>query len=106
MKKLVLPEEIQALIAAANKFYRKPFYRLYKHELPECGAKTRSGRPCRMKAAWDEHRITFKNGRCLVHGGASSGPRTEAGRLRCSAAAKAMWARRRKVQEAARQGQP
>jgi hypothetical protein len=39
---------------------------------PRCGAKTRSGAPCRGAA--------MRNGRCRMHGGPSTGPRTEAGR--------------------------
>ena len=44
-----------------------------------CGAKTRNGTPCQRPA-------NKKNGRCRLHGGASSGPRTESGRARISAA--------------------
>src|SRR5215469_3660052 len=36
-----------------------------------CGAKTRSGRPCRTPA--------MTNGRCRMHGGTSTGPRTAEG---------------------------
>jgi hypothetical protein len=39
---------------------------------PRCGAKTRSGSPCRSAA--------MPNGRCRMHGGPSTGPRTEAGK--------------------------
>ena len=35
---------------------------------PRCGAKTRKGPPCRGPA--------MKNGRCRMHGGKSTGPRT------------------------------
>jgi len=38
---------------------------------PRCGAKTRAGTPCRSAA--------MPNGRCRMHGGKSTGPRTEAG---------------------------
>jgi len=38
---------------------------------PSCGAKTRSGAPCRN--------LPMKNGRCRMHGGASTGPKTAAG---------------------------
>lgn len=57
---------------------------------PRCGAKTRKGRKCRAPA--------MRNGRCRMHGGASTGPRTQEGLARsrrarwkhdyCSAAAK------------------
>jgi hypothetical protein len=39
---------------------------------PRCGAKTRAGTPCRSAA--------MPNGRCRMHGGKSTGPKTEAGR--------------------------
>ncbi len=45
---------------------------------PRCGARTRAGCPCRSPA--------MANGRCRMHGGASTGPRTEAGRARIHAA--------------------
>ena len=38
---------------------------------PACGAKTRSGVPCRA--------LAMRNGRCRMHGGASTGARTAAG---------------------------
>ena len=41
----------------------------------KCGAKTRKGPPCRQPA--------MKNGRCRMHGGKSTGPRTTEGRERC-----------------------
>ncbi len=45
---------------------------------PRCGAKTRKGAPCRSPA--------MPNGRCRMHGGKSTGPKTEAGRKRCGEA--------------------
>ena len=44
-----------------------------------CGAKTRRGNACQRPA-------DKKNGRCRLHGGASTGAKTEAGRARISAA--------------------
>lgn len=44
-----------------------------------CGAKTRKGTACQRPA-------NKKNRRCRVHGGASTGPRTEEGRARISEA--------------------
>ena len=38
---------------------------------PRCGAKTRSGAPCKAPA--------MANGRCRMHGGKSTGPRTSEG---------------------------
>ena len=45
---------------------------------PRCGAKTRAGTPCRAAA--------MPNGRCRMHGGKSTGPRTPEGiqRIRAS----------------------
>lgn len=42
-----------------------------------CGAKTRAGTPCRMKAL-------YRNGRCKLHGGLSTGPKSEEGKARAS----------------------
>jgi hypothetical protein len=45
---------------------------------PRCGARTRSGSPCRSAA--------MPNGRCRMHGGPSTGARTEEGKARIRAA--------------------
>ena len=45
---------------------------------PRCGARTRAGCPCKGPA--------MKNGRCRMHGGASTGPKTPEGRARIAAA--------------------
>jgi hypothetical protein len=45
---------------------------------PCCGARTRNGTPCRVAA--------MKNGRCRMHGGRSTGPRTPEGLERMRAA--------------------
>ena len=42
---------------------------------PRCGARTRAGCACRQPA--------MRNGRCRMHGGLSTGPRTPEGRERC-----------------------
>lgn len=42
--------------------------------LPACGAKTRGGSPCRN--------LPMRNGRCRMHGGASTGAKTAAGLAR------------------------
>ena len=44
-----------------------------------CGAKTRRGTPCQRPA-------NKRNGHCRLHGGASTGPRTEQGRAKIAAA--------------------
>ncbi len=45
---------------------------------PRCGARTRAGCPCRQPA--------MANGRCRLHGGLSTGPRTPEGLARCRGA--------------------
>ena len=58
-----------------------------------CNARTRAGAACR--------RSPMPNGRCPLHGGRSTGPRTEAGRARLSELQKRRWAewrQRRKEQ--------
>ena len=45
---------------------------------PICGAKTRAATPCRN--------MPMRNGRCRMHGGASTGPKTAAGIARQRAA--------------------
>src|SRR5262245_21019477 len=45
---------------------------------PRCGARTRAGCPCRQPA--------MPNGRCRLHGGLSTGPRTAEGRRRARTA--------------------
>jgi len=47
--------------------------RIPKHKRPRCGAKTRKGTPCKAPA------VSGSN-RCRLHGGLSTGPRTEEGR--------------------------
>ena len=56
-----------------------------------CGARTRAGRTCRRRP--------MPNGKCRLHGGASTGPKTAAGRARLSELQKRRWAewRQRRV---------
>ncbi|MGR5430187.1 HGGxSTG domain-containing protein [Vibrio astriarenae] len=44
-------------------------------DLPLCGAKTRGGTPCKRKGS-------KANGRCRLHGGRSTGPKTQEGKLK------------------------
>src|ERR1700751_3463183 len=55
-----------------------------RKDRPRCGAKTRVGRPCRM-------RVEFGKARCRLHGGLSTGPKTEAGRARIAVAQRRRW---------------
>lgn len=49
---------------------------------PRCGARTRQGTPCEALAVWDFENDRPRNGRCRMHGGLSTGPRTEEGKRR------------------------
>ncbi|MCZ6770617.1 MAG: HGGxSTG domain-containing protein [Proteobacteria bacterium] len=49
---------------------------------PLCGARCRVGTPCEAPAVWDSILDRPRNGRCRMHGGASTGPKTLVGRLR------------------------
>ena len=56
---------------------------------PRCGARCRSGRPCVAPAVWLPGASKPRNGRCRMHGGLSTGPRTAEGRARVRAAIQA-----------------
>lgn len=56
-----------------------------KEMRPRCGAKTREGRPCEAPPVWDNRRDMPRNGRCRMHGGLSTGPRTAEGKVRAMA---------------------
>ncbi len=60
----------------------RPRARTLKQDRPRCGAKTRAGAPCRARVVWDDVLYRPRNGRCRMHGGLSTGPRTEEGRRR------------------------
>lgn len=46
----------------------------------KCGAKTRKGTPCQAPPVWNKKTDKARNGRCKLHGGLSTGPKTETGR--------------------------
>ena len=51
-----------------------------KNERPRCGARTRCGAPCQARAVWCVETNQPRNGRCRMHGGLSTGPKTDEGR--------------------------
>jgi len=53
-----------------------------KSERPRCGARCRDGSPCEAPAVWNRRLDRPVNGRCWMHGGLSTGPKTEEGRRR------------------------
>ncbi len=56
---------------------------------PRCGAKCRDGHACVAPAVWLTGAPAPRNGRCRMHGGLSTGPRTPEGRARVAAATRA-----------------
>jgi len=65
-----------------------------KSRRPPCGARTRAGTPCRARCVPGSER-------CRLHGGLSTGPKTQAGRERISEANRRRWEayRAQKTQE-------
>ena len=57
-------------------------YATRKSERPRCGARCRDGHPCQAPAVWDYENDRPCNGRCRMHGGLSTGPKTLEGMLR------------------------
>jgi len=53
-----------------------------KSERPKCGARTRAGGRCKACAVWNPLADKPRNGRCRLHGGLSTGPRTKKGLAR------------------------
>ena len=53
-----------------------------KRERPRCDAKCRDGNPCEAPPVWNKRLVQAVNGRCRMHGGLSTGPKTEEGRRR------------------------
>ena len=81
--------------------------RLTKRMRPRCGAKTRLGSPCQARAVWNKVNDRPVNGRCKLHGGLSTGPKTDEGKRRSAQAArdglKRYWAQRQQRDEASKQ---
>lgn len=67
------------------------FWATPKPERPRCGARCRDGHACRAPAVWDHRRDRPRNGRCRMHGGLSTGPKTPEGRQRIVAANYRRW---------------
>jgi hypothetical protein len=57
---------------------RERFYRLASSQRPFCGAKCRSGQPCKARVCVRSNGTLAR--RCRMHGGTSTGPKTKAGR--------------------------
>jgi hypothetical protein len=59
---------------------------------PRCGARTRAGAPCQAPG-------NGKGGRCKLHGGKSTGPRTHDGRRRISMIQQERWRKYRAARD-------
>lgn len=66
-------------------------------KLAPCGAKTRAGGHCQAKPYRAPGEAMVRNGRCRMHGGLSTGPRTAVGRERCGETGRRNLERRRQV---------
>jgi hypothetical protein len=62
---------------------------------PRCGAKTRQGTPCQAPPVWDHRHDRPRNGRCRLHGGLSTGPKTPEGKRRVRELMRIIHTRRR-----------
>jgi hypothetical protein len=54
-------------------------------------ARSRGGQPCQAPPVLDAETRLPRNGRCKLHGGKSTGPRTPAGRRRIEEAQRKRW---------------
>jgi len=72
---------------------------LWKKNRPVCRAKCRNGRSCKAKVAVDSKTGEQINGRCRMHGGLSTGAKTQEGKDKSREAARrgmlSYWAKKR-----------
>ena len=59
-----------------------------RQKRPLCGARCRDGHACKAKAVVSPKTDKPVNGRCRMHGGLSTGAKTEEGKARCKEAAR------------------
>lgn len=64
------------------RLFDQPNWITLKRFRPKCGAKTRTGLPCKAPVVWDKEHDKPRNGRCRMHGGLSTGARTPEGKRR------------------------
>jgi len=73
----------------------------------EVGCKDTRGSPCQAPAVSNKVNDRPVNGRCKLHGGLSTGPKTQEGKCRSAQAARAglkrYWAQRRQREDASKQ---
>ena len=75
--------EIQRAVWRETMPHKRP-----RRQWSKCGARCRDGHPCRAPPVRDPETGYNRNGRCRMHRGASTGPRTPEGKARVAAAAR------------------
>lgn len=81
---------------AGSRIQRVRIFR--RKDFPKCGAKTRAGGRCLVRAEPGKKR-------CRFHGGLSTGPKTEAGRIRIGEAQRRRWIAYRESKAAQTEGE-
>lgn len=81
-----LPENLQRQYEVRALLWKDQSRR--RQARPKCGSKCRDGHSCKAKAVVDPKTDEPLNGRCRMHGGLSTGAKTEEGRKRSKKAAK------------------
>jgi hypothetical protein len=87
--------EVLALAAKKEAWRTRSRRKPPRCERPRCGARTRADGECRAPAVWLAGAVAPRNGRCRMHGGLSTGPRTSEGRAKCAEVARRALAARR-----------
>jgi hypothetical protein len=80
---LAARDQLRLLTAIAREMDRREaeaMAPLPRRERPRCGARCRDGHPCQAPVVWNAEANAPVNGRCKVHGGLSTGPKTPEGR--------------------------
>jgi hypothetical protein len=75
--------------------------RTSRRRWPKCGARCRDGHACQAPPVRDKDTKLNRNGRCRMHGGLSTGPKSAEGRARIAAAARRMMLERWKAKRGA-----
>lgn len=80
-------EMIERAVAAQSRKAPEPYRSTWaprKRDRPRCNAHCRStGKPCQARVVWDREKNAPRNGRCRMHSGHSTGPRTASGWTCC-----------------------
>jgi hypothetical protein len=83
------------LASAAKTALDAAMQRKPKDKRVRCGARCRDGHSCEAQPYWPQGAPVVRNGRCRMHGGLSTGPRTARGKASVADAARRTLGRRR-----------